>query len=88
MFISGSGRLLKNFIDNENSQSYQICLVGSDRNCLGLHHAMDAILPYVVSNNCQRLLDIASSNGADFVCLAGYLSLIEIPKKWENKITE
>ena len=83
VFMSGTGRLFKNFLDCQNDD-YEVVCVAADRHCRGFTYAFD--LPIRISSTDGVLLDFADKYGADVVCLAGYLSLLKIPDEWENRV--
>jgi len=98
VLLSGSGTTLQNLIDEISSKKFdaQINLVIASRpGLLGLERAAQAHLPNFVvdrksfptladfSRQIFRLIDDA---GADLVCLAGWLCLLEIPPKYAGKV--
>jgi len=88
VFISGSGRTLKNLIDLSGSD-FEVVGVVSDRSCSGLTHAAQARLPYYQANSPkyhETMWRFVEEYHPEFVCLAGYLSLLPIPDRWSNRV--
>lgn len=88
IFISGSGRTLKNLIDH-SGQDFKVVTVVSDRLCSGLMHAVKAELPYFQANSPkyhEEMWKSVREYSIDFICLAGYLSLLPIPDNMTNKV--
>lgn len=86
VFISGSGRTLKNLIDCSGSDFEVVC-VASDRPCLGINHAeragittnYNAAIQPTAELRDEVLWEFVQREGIDYLCLAGYLSLLNIP---------
>jgi len=97
VLISGSGRTLQNFIDlsREGELPVEIVLVISSLvGVKGIERAEVAGVPVkVIRRNQQdpaafsrQITDAIDAAGADLVCLAGFLSMWEIPPQYENKV--
>lgn len=89
--LSGSGRTLVNLNEAIKSGrlSAVIGLVIASRECLGAERARDAglqtiIMPGVIS--AANLAAVLDQNKINWVILAGYLKLIEIPPQYRNRI--
>jgi phosphoribosylglycinamide formyltransferase-1 len=98
VLISGSGTTLQNFIDQiaANKLDADIVLtIGSRGGLKGLDRAIAAGLKNIVIDRRQfdsaatfsRQIFAACENaGADLVCLAGWLCLLEIPDRFLGKV--
>lgn len=97
VLISGSGRTLQNFIDlsREGELPVEIVLVISSLvGVKGIDRAEAAGIPAkVIRRNqqdpaafSQQITEAIDAAGADLVCLAGFLSMWEIPPQYENKV--
>ncbi len=99
VFISGTGRTLKNFIDliERKKLSAEIpVVISSLPNVSGLQYAeeegaMD--IEIVERSKFDNLRDFSEANfeicrryGVHYVVLAGYLRFLEIPKDFENRV--
>ena len=97
VLISGSGRTLQNFIElsREGELPVEIVLVISSlAGVKGIDRAEAAGIPAkVIRRNQQdpaafsrQITEAIDASGADLVCLAGFLSMWEIPPQYENKV--
>ena len=98
VFISGTGRTLKNFVDliRYGQLSAEIVVVVSSvANVVGLQYAEEESIPVEIVERCQygSLGEFSEANfsicraaKADYVVLAGYLRRLEIPKDFENRV--
>jgi folate-dependent phosphoribosylglycinamide formyltransferase PurN len=89
--LSGSGRTLLNLLDyiRDGSLPATVDLVIASRECLGAQRARDAglrveIVPGVIP--AARLGDLLAKHRIDWVVLAGYLKLIQIPPAYQGRI--
>ncbi|GHT16889.1 phosphoribosylglycinamide formyltransferase [Planctomycetales bacterium] len=98
VLISGTGRSLKNFIERIHAETLSaeiVVVVSSIANAVGLQYAEEDSLPIEVVERSQydSLKEFSDANfnvcraaQADYVVLAGYLRLLEIPKDFENRV--
>jgi phosphoribosylglycinamide formyltransferase-1 len=98
VLISGTGRSLKNFIDRitAGTLSAEIAVViSSVSNVTGLQYAEEESIPIEIVERSQfdSLNEFSEANfnicraaGVDYVVLAGYLRLLQIPKDFENRV--
>ena len=98
VLISGSGSTLQNLIDQIVSRSLnaQITSVIASRPDLpGIQRAIDAKLPCTVvdrrsfadvSSFSANVFEVIDNSGADLICCAGWLCLLDIPSRYENQI--
>jgi len=98
VFISGTGRTLKNLIDrihHEQLSAEIVVVVSSVSNVVGLQYAEEESIPIDIVERCQydSLTEFSEANfnacraaRADYVVLAGYLRRLEIPKDFENRV--
>ncbi|HVT87310.1 MAG TPA: phosphoribosylglycinamide formyltransferase [Tepidisphaeraceae bacterium] len=98
VLISGSGATLQNLIDliAARQLNASISLVIASRpGIAGIDRAHRANLSCEVVERRQfadagafsrRVFDLIDLARVDLVCLAGWLSLLEIPKKWEGRV--
>jgi len=98
VLISGSGSTLQNLIDHIVSRSLnaQITMVIASRPDLpGIQRAIDAKLPVHVvdrrnfgdaSSFSATVFEHIDAAGVDLICCAGWLCLLEIPSRYENRI--
>ncbi|MDR3233982.1 MAG: phosphoribosylglycinamide formyltransferase [Planctomycetaceae bacterium] len=98
VFISGTGRTLKNFIDwiQAGKMSAEIVVViSSAANVAGLQYGEEESIPVEIIERSQygslnefseANFNVCRSHRADYAVLAGYLRLLEIPKDFENRV--
>jgi len=98
VFISGTGRTLKNLIEHirEEQLSAEIAIVVSSvANVTGLQYAEKESIPIEIIERCdyESLAEFSEANfsvcraaRADYVVLAGYLRRLEIPGDFENRV--
>jgi len=98
VFISGTGRTLKNFIDRirrEQLSAEIVVVVSSVSNVVGLQYAEEESIPVEIVERCpygsltefsEANFDVCRAARADYVVLAGYLRRLEIPKDFENRV--
>ncbi len=98
VLISGSGRTLQNFIDRIAAGSLHArvaTVIASRANIAGIDRARRAGLPcHVVSRaECaspaafsEKVFEICREARVDLICLAGWLSLLDIPPAFRGKI--
>jgi formyltetrahydrofolate-dependent phosphoribosylglycinamide formyltransferase len=98
VFISGTGRTLKNFIDRIRSDqlSAEIAVVVSSvANVVGLQYAEEESIPIEIIERCHydSLTEFSEANfgvcraaRTDYVILAGYLRRLDIPKDFESRV--
>jgi phosphoribosylglycinamide formyltransferase 1 len=98
VLISGGGTTLQNLIDRIAAGTLPVrivLVVSSRRNAAGVERAAKAGLPVHVierrgfaslSAFSERIFDVCRAAGAQLICLAGYLQLLEIPADYRGKI--
>ena len=98
VLISGGGSTLQNLVDHIAARTLnaQITTVVASRPDLpGIQRAMDAKLPCKVvdrrtfadvSTFSQAVFEQVDNAGADLICCAGWLSLLEIPWRYDNRV--
>jgi len=98
MLISGSGRTLQNLIDRIGDGSLHAnigAVIGSRAGIggierakkAGLHwHVVDRSASESVQNFSRAIFQICDEAKVDLICLAGWLSLLEIPAVYEGRI--
>jgi phosphoribosylglycinamide formyltransferase 1 len=98
VFLSGTGTTLQNLIDriSDGRLAAQIVQVISSRpDAGGVERAKRAGLPVDmvarksfpdVASHSKYIFDLCRAKGADLVCLAGFLQLLEIPPDFVDRI--
>jgi phosphoribosylglycinamide formyltransferase 1 len=98
VLLSGGGRTLQNLqeaIQRDELPARIDLVVSSNANAYGLTRAANLHLPAVTvarkaCNSPSEFSDLiwrhVRAAGAEFVCLAGFLSLLEIPEDFDNRI--
>jgi phosphoribosylglycinamide formyltransferase-1 len=98
VLVSGSGTTLQNLIDRIGAGLLAAridLVVSSRRDVLAVGRAREAKIPVVVVDRHDFLSSSDFSRGVfaaiekqpiDLVCLAGWLSLLELPPKWVGKV--
>jgi len=98
VFLSGSGTTLQNLLDRQAAGTLagEVACVASDRDGVaGLDRAAKANVPAMVARRGEHpdrasfsasLLGWAERHHADLVCLAGFLQLLAVPERWENRV--
>ena len=89
--LSGSGRTLMNLVESirEGRLKAEIPVVIASRECLGAQRARDAgIQTLVIPGRIRaaRLEQILREHRIDYVVLAGYLNLVEIPEAYTGRV--
>jgi len=98
VFISGTGRTLKNLIDHIRAGQLTaeiVVVVSNVVNVVGLQYAEGESISIEIVERCQygSLQEFSEANfsicraaQADYVVLGGYLRRLEIPKDFENRV--
>ena len=98
VFISGTGRTLKNLLErilSEQLSAEIVVVVSSVSNVVGLQYAEEESIPVEIVERCQygsltefseANFDVCRAARADYVVLAGYLRRLEIPNDFENRV--
>ncbi|HEY7117533.1 MAG TPA: phosphoribosylglycinamide formyltransferase [Tepidisphaeraceae bacterium] len=98
VLLSGGGRTLQNFIDLRAAGQLPIdipLVIASRAGLGGIERARAADLPTVVADRrefpsitafSQRVFGLCEQAGADLICLAGWLSLLELPDRWSDRM--
>lgn len=98
VLVSGSGTTLQNLIDEIAAGRLDAnikLVIGSRPGLVGLERARKAGLDHVVvdrgaftscSDFSKRVFDLCAQAGADLVCLAGWLCLLEVPAQFGGRV--
>jgi phosphoribosylglycinamide formyltransferase-1 len=98
VLVSGSGTTLQNFVDVIAAGKLDATIglvIGSRPGLLGLKRAADANLPsFVVDrrsfDDCaafsKQIFSLCDDAGADLVCLAGWLCLLDLPARYAGRV--
>jgi phosphoribosylglycinamide formyltransferase 1 len=98
VFLSGSGRTLQNLIDRVAAGTLPVRItqvVASRPDAGGIDRARNAGVSVVVVERksfssveafSARNFDLCRAEGAELVCLAGYLQLLRIPDDYRQKV--
>jgi formyltetrahydrofolate-dependent phosphoribosylglycinamide formyltransferase len=98
VLLSGSGTTLQNLLDriaDGRLAAQVVCVVSSSGEAFGLERARRAGVPaYVVERKrcasrtefSNRILDHCRQAGAELVCMAGFLQLLEIPPDFLGRV--
>src|SRR5947208_15069829 len=98
VLVSGSGTTLQNLIDQieEKKLDARIKLViGSRAGLPTLPRAIDHKIPYAVVDRrefadvsafSKRIFQLIDKAESDLVCLAGWLCVLEILPRWQNRV--
>ncbi|GHT21097.1 phosphoribosylglycinamide formyltransferase [Planctomycetales bacterium] len=98
VLISGTGRTLKNFIERIQSNKLSaeiVVVIASAANLVGLQYAEEESIPVEIIERSQydslsefseANFNVCRSYQADYVILAGYFRLLQIPKDFENRV--
>jgi len=98
VFISGTGRTLKNLIDRiraEQLSAEVVVVISNITNVVGLQYAEEESIPVEIIERCNygTLNEFSEANfsvcraaNADYAVLGGYLRRLEIPSDFENRV--
>jgi formyltetrahydrofolate-dependent phosphoribosylglycinamide formyltransferase len=99
VLLSGGGRTLQNFIDLRRAGRLPIqipLVIGSRPDIRGLERARQANIPQVhaisrkdhpsVAEFSRRVFSLCDEHKIDLICLAGWLSLLDIPDGYNDCI--
>src|SRR4051812_24213367 len=98
VLVSGGGTTLQNLIDQIASKKLnaQINVVIASRPALAAEQrSAGSALPYKIidrtnykdtSTFSAAVFDEIDNSGADLICLAGWLSLLEVPVRYEHRV--
>jgi phosphoribosylglycinamide formyltransferase-1 len=98
VLLSGSGTTLQNLLDrcaDGRLDARVAVVVSSKADAFGLERARRAGVPahVVERKGCtsraefsRRILDHARAAGAELVCMAGFLQLLEVPEEFRNRV--
>jgi phosphoribosylglycinamide formyltransferase-1 len=98
VLVSGSGTTLQNFIDQIAGKQLDArikLVIGSKPDLLGVTRGRDAKLPTEVVDRksfpdvaafSRRVFELIDRAEVDLVCLAGWLCLLDIPDRWNNRL--
>jgi formyltetrahydrofolate-dependent phosphoribosylglycinamide formyltransferase len=96
VLLSGSGTTLQNLLDRADTLPARVaCVVSNKADAYGLERARYAGIPaYVVERKVcasreefsQRILGHCEAHGAELICMAGFLQLLDIPPRWVGRV--
>lgn len=98
VLISGTGRSLQNFITLKTAGTLPVDIVQVIANtptAKGIQFALQADIPIAViepqqfsgiSDFSQAIFDCCRKSGCNYVILAGFLKLLEIPPDFQNRV--
>jgi formyltetrahydrofolate-dependent phosphoribosylglycinamide formyltransferase len=99
VLLSGGGRTLQNFIDLKRANQLPIdipLVIGSKPDLYGLERAKNANVPHIhvvsrkdhptVRDFSNRIFSLCDQHEIDLVALAGWLSLLDIPDRFNDRI--
>ena len=99
VLLSGGGRTLQNFVDLARAGELPIqipLVVGSKAGLYGLQRARDAGVPHVhaierksfpsLADFSREIFSACDRHGVGLVALAGWLSLLDIPDRYNDRI--
>jgi phosphoribosylglycinamide formyltransferase-1 len=98
VLVSGAGTTLQNLLDRirDGSLNARISIViGSRAGIVGLERGAKADIPAVVVarrdfSDCaqfsKRIFELCTESGADLICMAGWLCLVEIPPTFAGRV--
>jgi phosphoribosylglycinamide formyltransferase-1 len=98
VLVSGSGSTLQNFIDQIAAGALNArigIVVGSKPDLLGIRRAADAKIEHAVIDRRQHaecagfsacVFEKLDDAGVDLICLGGWLCLLDIPWRYENRV--
>ena len=99
VLLSGGGRTIQNFIDLQRAGHLAIqipLVIGSKPDLLGLERAQKVNIPHVhsvsrkdhptVAEFSRRIFSLCDEHKVDLIALAGWLSLLDIPDRYNDRI--
>ncbi|HOF40401.1 MAG TPA: phosphoribosylglycinamide formyltransferase [Candidatus Hydrogenedentes bacterium] len=98
VLLSGSGTTLQNLIDRAGSGELDVqfvCVIGSRTGAYGLERARKHDIPAIpivrkdygsLDEFNAAIWDTVRRHGAELVVLAGFMSLLQIPGDYENRV--
>lgn len=98
VLVSGSGRTLQNLIDQiaaGNLAAKIVLVVGSRPGLLGIERAARASIANFIVDRTQirdlqeyshQVFQLCDDAGVDLVCLAGWLTLLDIPVRYAGRV--
>jgi len=98
VFISGTGRTLKNLIDRIRAEQLSaeiVVVISSVANVAGLQYAEEESIPVEIIERChygslnefsEANFSICRAAQADYAVLGGYLRHLDIPQDFENRV--
>jgi phosphoribosylglycinamide formyltransferase-1 len=89
VLLSGTGRTLLNLLEHIQAGKLDVkiaCVLSDREGVQGLRHAENASIPTFVEPDSQRSFEALRAHQVDLVCLCGYLSLLEIPTDFHNRV--
>lgn len=91
VMLSGSGRTLANLCDRIGAGDLpaRVAVVIASKECPGAQRARDRGIPTIIEPGvlpADRLDSILREHGAQWVALAGYLKMVNIPHAFEGRV--
>ena len=98
VLLSAGGTTLQNLIDRiaaETLDAQIVLVVSNNEGAYGLRRAKNAGIPTLIVNRreagsreefSRRIFDACRSAGAELVCMAGFLQLIQIPDDFAGRV--
>ena len=89
VLVSGAGTTLQNLIDQiaAGRLAARIELVIASKSEIpAIERARRARLPVEIERSSERIFDLCDLAKVELVCLAGWLCLLDIPKRYENRV--
>lgn len=91
VLLSGSGRTLDNLLAaiGRSELAASVCVVVASKECLGAEKARRAGIATLVIPGAipaERLGVVLAAHGAEWVVLAGYLKLVNIPAGFDGRV--
>lgn len=89
VLLSGGGRTLQNLFDQSRAGELPIdvrCVISDREQAYGLERARQADVPAYFERDADRVFELLDEHGVELICLAGYLRLLPIPRKFEGAV--
>src|SRR4051812_6146040 len=98
VLVSGSGTTLQNLLDETAAGRLHAdvrLVIGSRGGLRGVQRGIDSGVPTHVVDRKQfldvptfsrRVFDLVDAANVDLVCLAGWLCLLDLPDKWNDRV--
>jgi phosphoribosylglycinamide formyltransferase-1 len=88
IFVSGTGRTLRNFLEySKKNGTFNVCFVLANRDCLALEIAKESKMNWMLARDAhEKGWEIAEQNDVDIICLGGFQYKLNIPEHWTNRV--